>query len=55
MKYVVVIEKGPTSYGAYVPDLPVCVAVGKRRDFAYFAFGKAGLLYVSEFMKPDTY
>lgn len=28
MKYVVVIEKGPTSYGAYVPDLPGCVAVG---------------------------
>ena len=28
MKYVVVFEKGPTSYGAYVPDLPGCVAVG---------------------------
>jgi len=27
MKYLVVIEKGPTSYGAYVPDLPGCVAV----------------------------
>ncbi len=29
MRYAVVIEKGPTSYGAYVPDLPGCVAVGK--------------------------
>ncbi len=29
MKYVAVIEKGPTSYGAYVPDLPGCVAVGE--------------------------
>ena len=28
MKYAVVFEKGPTSYGAYVPDLPGCVAVG---------------------------
>jgi predicted RNase H-like HicB family nuclease len=28
MRYVVIIEKGPTSYGAYVPDLPGCVAVG---------------------------
>ena len=28
MKYGVVIEKGETSYGAYVPDLPGCVAVG---------------------------
>ena len=27
MRYAVVFEKGPTSYGAYVPDLPGCVAV----------------------------
>jgi predicted RNase H-like HicB family nuclease len=27
MRYAIVIEKGPTSYGAYVPDLPGCVAV----------------------------
>lgn len=31
MRYLVVIEKGPTSYGAYVPDLPGCVAVAKTR------------------------
>ena len=29
MKYAVVFEKGSTGYGAYVPDLPGCVAVGK--------------------------
>ena len=29
MKYTVVIEDGPTSFGAYVPDLPGCVAVGE--------------------------
>ena len=29
MRYAVVIEKGPKTYGAYVPDLPGCVAVGK--------------------------
>jgi predicted RNase H-like HicB family nuclease len=28
MKYAVVIEKGDESYGAYIPDLPGCVAVG---------------------------
>jgi predicted RNase H-like HicB family nuclease len=27
--YAVVIEKGPTSFGAYLPDLPGCVVVGK--------------------------
>jgi predicted RNase H-like HicB family nuclease len=31
MKYLVVIEKGETGYGAYVPDLPGCVAVAKTR------------------------
>ncbi|MCP4421089.1 MAG: addiction module toxin, HicA family [Chloroflexi bacterium] len=34
MKYMVVIEKGKTSYGAYVPDLPGCVAVGDTRTEA---------------------
>lgn len=29
MRYAVVIEKGPNSYGAYVPDLPGCVAAAK--------------------------
>jgi len=29
MKYLVIYEKGPTSWGAYIPDLPGCVAVGK--------------------------
>lgn len=28
MRYMVVVEKGATSYGAFVPDLPGCVAVG---------------------------
>ena len=32
MRYAVVIEKGETSYGAYVPDLPGCVAVGETRE-----------------------
>ncbi len=32
MQYVVLIEKGPTSYGAYVPDLPGCVAVGETEE-----------------------
>ena len=31
MRYLVVIEEGPDSFGAYVPDLPGCVAVGATR------------------------
>ena len=34
MKYAVVIEKGTQSYGAYVPDLPGCVAVGETHNEA---------------------
>ena len=32
MKYAILIERGPTSYGATVPDLPGCVAVGASLD-----------------------
>jgi predicted RNase H-like HicB family nuclease len=32
MTYAVIIEKGPTSYGAMVPDLPGCVAVAETRE-----------------------
>jgi predicted RNase H-like HicB family nuclease len=31
MRYMVVIERGDTSWGARVPDLPGCVAVGETR------------------------
>lgn len=31
MKYAIVVEKGDTSYGAYVPDLPGCVAAAETR------------------------
>jgi predicted RNase H-like HicB family nuclease len=32
MEYLVIYEKGPTSWGAYVPDLPGCVAAGKTQE-----------------------
>lgn len=32
LRYVVLVEEGPTSWGARVPDLPGCVAVGRTRD-----------------------
>jgi predicted RNase H-like HicB family nuclease len=31
MRYAVIIEEGATSFGAYVPDLPGCIAVGETR------------------------
>jgi predicted RNA binding protein YcfA (HicA-like mRNA interferase family)/predicted RNase H-like HicB family nuclease len=32
LRYMVVIERGDTSWGAHVPDLPGCIAVGESRD-----------------------
>jgi predicted RNase H-like HicB family nuclease len=34
MRYLVVVEEGPRSFGAYVPDLPGCVAAGETREEA---------------------
>jgi predicted RNase H-like HicB family nuclease len=34
MRYAIIIEKGESSYGAYVPDLPGCVAVGETPEEA---------------------
>lgn len=34
MRYMVVLEHGPASVGAYVPDLPGCVAVGESESEA---------------------
>lgn len=31
MRYAVIVEKGKNSYGAYVPDLPGCVAAAKTK------------------------
>ena len=32
MQYLVIVEKGATSYGAYVPDLPGCVTAAETED-----------------------
>ena len=32
MKYTIVIEKTPSGFSAYVPDVPGCIAAGQSRD-----------------------
>ena len=32
MRYLVVVEEGSNSFGAYVPDLPGCIAAADTRD-----------------------
>jgi predicted RNase H-like HicB family nuclease len=34
MRYAILIEQGPASFGAYVPDLPGCVAADETREEA---------------------
>ena len=32
MRYAVVVEKGESSFGVYVPDLPGCIAAADTRE-----------------------
>jgi predicted RNase H-like HicB family nuclease len=32
VKYTVIFERGPSSWGAYVPDLPGVISVGDTRE-----------------------
>jgi predicted RNase H-like HicB family nuclease len=52
MKYAIVIEEGPKSFGAYVPDLPGCVAVGESRTEAVRLIQEA-IEFHLEGMKQD--
>jgi predicted RNase H-like HicB family nuclease len=46
MRYMVVIERGEASWGAHVPDLPGCIAVGETRDDALRLVGEAIELHI---------
>jgi predicted RNase H-like HicB family nuclease len=52
MKYAIVIEEGPKSFGAYVPDLPACVAVSESRTEAVRLIQEA-IEFHLEGMKQD--
>ena len=48
MRYMVVIEKGPSSYGAFVPDLPGCIAVGETEAEALTLIEEAIQLHLED-------
>ncbi len=48
MRYVVIVEQGESSFGAYVPDLPGCVAVGETREEALWLIREAIELHLEE-------
>ena len=47
MAYIVIVERGEKSYGAYVPDLPGCVAVGETKEEAAQLIREAIALHVA--------
>ena len=51
-RFLVVIEKGSDGFGAYSPDLPGCVAVGKTREETEEKMHEAIALHI-EGMKED--
>jgi predicted RNase H-like HicB family nuclease len=48
MRYLVVIEKENDAYGAYVPDLPGCVAVAKSKARVKKLIGEAIALHLED-------
>ena len=54
LKYAIVIEKSKTGFGAYVPDLPGCVAVAKTKHEVKKLI-KEGIQFHLEGMKLNGY
>ena len=48
---MIVIEKAPENYAAYVPDLPGCVATGTSREEAIREIEKAIVLHIESLRK----
>lgn len=45
IEYKVIIEQGEQSYGAYLPDLPGCVAVSDSREAVLTLIEEAVVLH----------
>ncbi len=48
VRYTVIYEQGDTSWGAYVPDLPGCAAVGASREEVEELIGEAIAAYLED-------
>jgi predicted RNase H-like HicB family nuclease len=52
VRYVVIVEQGEIGIGAYVPDLPGCVAVGETKEVVLRLLGEAVELHL-EALRED--
>jgi predicted RNase H-like HicB family nuclease len=46
-RYLVIIEAGPTSYSAYVPDLPGCIVAAETCDEVEALIREGIALYIA--------
>jgi predicted RNase H-like HicB family nuclease len=51
MKYAVILEQGENSFGAYVPDLPGCIAAGETKEKALALIAEAIELHIEDLRK----
>jgi predicted RNase H-like HicB family nuclease len=54
MKYLVIIERGKNSFGAYVPDLSGCAVVGESREEALRLIREAIELHVASLRQEGS-
>jgi predicted RNase H-like HicB family nuclease len=55
MKYAIIVERGKTSYGAYVPDLPGCVAVADTKEEVMKLIEEAIRLHIETMQEQGEY
>jgi predicted RNase H-like HicB family nuclease len=48
MKYTVILEKGENGFGAYVPDLPGCIAAAETKEEALQLISEAIVLHIED-------
>lgn len=53
MQYLVVVEESSSSFGAYVPDLAGCIAVGKSRKEALQLIQEAIEFHIEDIKEED--
>jgi len=54
MQYIVIVERSQTSFGAYVPDLPGCIAVAETREEVLRLIREAIELHLEQMRKDGT-
>lgn len=51
MKYTVILEQGNSSFGAYVPDLPGCIAAAETKEEALQLIAEAIEIHLEDLRK----